>query len=69
MAPAQQPANIVLNGFGDAKGPPASPQSVELETAATGITSNGRSACEGMSVTQAQNDLLGEKQPLLQFTT
>ncbi|VTU28022.1 3-hydroxybutyrate dehydrogenase [Variovorax sp. RA8] len=28
-----------------------------------------RSAREGISVTQAQNDLLGEKQPSLQFTT
>jgi 3-hydroxybutyrate dehydrogenase len=28
-----------------------------------------RSAREGISITQAQNDLLGEKQPSLQFTT
>jgi 3-hydroxybutyrate dehydrogenase len=30
---------------------------------------NDRSGCEGISVTQAQNDLLGEKQSSLQFTT
>ena len=61
-------------------------KSVALETATTGVTCNAicpgwvltplvqkqiddRSAREGISVAQAQNDLLGEKQPSLQFTT
>ncbi|MEJ7686340.1 MAG: 3-hydroxybutyrate dehydrogenase [Variovorax sp.] len=61
-------------------------KAVALETATTGITSNAicpgwvltplvqkqiddRSSSAGISVTQAQNDLLGEKQPSLQFTT
>jgi 3-hydroxybutyrate dehydrogenase len=61
-------------------------KSVALETATTGITCNAicpgwvltklvqkqiddRAAREGISVTQAQNELLGEKQPSLQFTT
>ncbi|BEP35837.1 3-hydroxybutyrate dehydrogenase [Variovorax sp. V59] len=61
-------------------------KSVALETATTGITSNAicpgwvltplvqkqiddRAAREGVSATQAQNELLGEKQPSLQFTT
>ena len=61
-------------------------KSVALETATTGITSNAicpgwvltqlvqkqiddRAAREGISALQAQNELLGEKQPSLQFTT
>jgi 3-hydroxybutyrate dehydrogenase len=61
-------------------------KSVALETATTGVTCNAicpgwvltplvqkqiddRSAREGISVAQAQKDLLGEKQPSLQFTT
>ncbi len=61
-------------------------KAVALETATTGITSNAicpgwvltalvqkqiddRSSSAGISITQAQNDLLGEKQPSLQFTT
>jgi 3-hydroxybutyrate dehydrogenase len=61
-------------------------KSVALETATTGVTCNAicpgwvltplvqkqiddRSAREGISVAQAQQDLLGEKQPSLQFTT
>jgi len=61
-------------------------KSVALETARTGITSNAicpgwvltplvqkqidaRAEHEGISLTQAQNELLGEKQPSLQFTT
>jgi 3-hydroxybutyrate dehydrogenase len=45
-------------------------KAVALETATTGITSNA--ICPGwesISLAQAQKDLLGEKQPSLQFTT
>ncbi|MEJ8822954.1 3-hydroxybutyrate dehydrogenase [Variovorax humicola] len=61
-------------------------KSVALETARTGVTCNAicpgwvltplvqkqiddRAAREGIPVSQAQNELLGEKQPSLQFTT
>jgi 3-hydroxybutyrate dehydrogenase len=61
-------------------------KSVALETARTGVTCNAicpgwvltplvqkqiddRAAREGISVSQAQEELLGEKQPSLQFTT
>jgi len=61
-------------------------KSVALETATTGVTCNAicpgwvltplvqkqiddRSAREGIAVSQAQTELLGEKQPSLQFTT
>ncbi|RZL67177.1 MAG: 3-hydroxybutyrate dehydrogenase [Variovorax sp.] len=61
-------------------------KSIALETATTGITCNAicpgwvltplvqkqiddRAVREGISVTQAQNELLGEKQPSLQFTS
>ena len=61
-------------------------KSVALETATTGVTCNAicpgwvltplvqkqiddRAAREGIAVSQAKNELLGEKQPSLQFTT
>ena len=61
-------------------------KSAALELATTGVTSNAicpgwvltplvqkqiddRAAREGIPLTQAQNELLGEKQPSLQFTT
>ena len=61
-------------------------KSVALETATTGVTCNAicpgwvltplvqkqiddRAAREGIAVIQAKNELLGEKQPSLQFTT
>jgi NAD(P)-dependent dehydrogenase (short-subunit alcohol dehydrogenase family) len=75
---ARQGANIVLNGFGDAEGPKAEVAALGVKVAYHGADMSKPAeiedmmkfaAAQGISNADATKQLLGEKEPSMQFTT